>query len=171
MEVTVPHSVVYETAGVVPIDRVIESLEAQRRLILEAIPVIEELVPALTVEKISISVGQISNQSPLRETLFVALFVVFQNDLTKEVPPLIQEITGVSFPPSYNTIITIVTMLVLFYGIDAAFRILAKRLGTSRASRQLDGVVAELAKGLNVPEKRRSGRHFITGTRRASCIA
>lgn len=154
MDVTVPHSVVYETDGRVPIERVIESLEAHRQLLLEAIPVLETLVPDLKVEKISISVGEISNQSPLRELLFASLIVAFQGDLSKEVPPLIQEVTGVTIPASTNTIVTVVTMLVLFYGIDAAYRYLSRRVGTSRASRQLDGVIADLAKSLDIPEEK-----------------
>ena len=154
MDVTVPHSVVYETDGRVPIDRVIESLQAHRQLLMEAIPIIETLVPDLKVDKISISVGEITNQSPLRELFFASLVIAFQNDLSKEVPPLIKGVTGMSIPDSYNTIVTVVAMLVFFYGVDAAYRLLSKRLGTSRASRQMDGVVADLAASLGIPEDR-----------------
>lgn len=154
MDVTVPHAVVYETEGRVPIDRVIESLQANRNLLLEAIPVIEALVPDLKIERISISVGEISNQSPLREVFFATLIIAFQSDLSKEVPPLVQELTGVTTPASYNTLLTVVAMLILFYGMDAAYRLLSKRLGISRASRQLDGIVADISRGLGVPEEK-----------------
>ena len=70
MDVTVPHTVVYETDGKVPIDRVIESLEAQRQLLGETVPILEALIPDLKIESISISVAEISNQSPLREAFW-----------------------------------------------------------------------------------------------------
>lgn len=154
MDVTVPHSVVYETDGKVPLDRVIESLQAQRQLLMEAVPVLEALVSDLKIDAISISVVEISNQSPLREAFLVALIVAFQNDLSKEVPAAIQELTGVTVPTSYHTIVTFVAVLVMFYGMDAAYRHISRRLGTSRASRQLDAVVTDLAAQLNVPEDR-----------------
>lgn len=152
MEITFPHSVVYETEGKVPIDEVIESLIANRRLINESLPLIEALLPDLKLEHLKISVGQISNQSPLRELVFVTLIAAFQDDLKKEVPMMINDLFGVQVSENYNTLVTVVVMLLVFYGIDFAYRMVSKTALASRARQELDGLIGDVAKQLGISE-------------------
>ena len=114
MDITVPHSVEYEVTGPVTIDEVILTLQANAELIQELAPLLERLVPGLTVERITLQVREIRHGS-LREVFFAALVVAFQEDLKKEIPPLVEKLFGTQVSGEYNTLLTISVLALLFY--------------------------------------------------------
>lgn len=117
MRVDLPFTVEYGTPDVVPIDQVIDSLVSVRALIEEGGASLPRFIDGLTVEQVQVYVRSISQESPLREILFVSIFLAFQDSLTKEVPEMIQDLTGTTVPHQFHTIVTLAVMIVLFYGV------------------------------------------------------
>ncbi len=152
MDLLVPHSIEYEVTGPVTIDEIISTLQANADLIQEVGPLLERLVPGLTVERISLQVRQIESGS-LREVFFAALVVAFQEDLKKEVPPLIEKLFGTHIASEYNALLTISVLVLLFYGADFIYRATTKNLGAMKLKKQHQEMVHELSVTLGVSEK------------------
>jgi hypothetical protein len=120
MELALRHALTYTTEGDVPVEIVARSLVANERLIHEALRVIELASPGATISAIRVRVASLSNASPLKQAFAVALFVAFQKDLEKEVPALIEKLTGHAVPEDYNTLVTVLVMMVAMAVIGAA---------------------------------------------------
>ncbi len=133
MDIAVRHALVYNTRKDVPVHVVAESLLANERLLIESIRIIEKLTPGLDVQSISVRVAELSNSSPLRETLIAALVVTYQTELVKEVPELIQILTGYHVPEKFSTLVTILVLATVFYIISTA----AERLLPGKALKKL----------------------------------
>lgn len=111
MEIKLYHSLTYTTVGTVPVYLVAKSLLANERLVHESLRLVEELHKnELQVSLIKVSVAALSNESPLKEALAVAIFLGWQKDLEKEVPHIIEMLTGNSIPDGYHTLITVLVM-------------------------------------------------------------
>ena len=67
METSLPHEIVYDTPGPVPVVDIIESLRGALRLTEEIGPLLEGLIPGLEVRGLTITLREISQKSPLRE--------------------------------------------------------------------------------------------------------
>lgn len=145
MEVCVPIHIEYDTPATVPISDVIDSLVSIKMLIEEGGQNIGLIVPGLTVEKININVRSVSQESPLREILFVSLFLVFQKDLEGEVPPLIEKLTGLNIPENAETVVSLSFLLVTFYGLAYAKELLVKLHDNDVLEKKLDDLVNEMA--------------------------
>jgi hypothetical protein len=151
VEVRLPHRIVYETDGLVSVADVIESLQGADNLLRHLAPMLEGCVPGVTVESIGVSVQEISQQSPLKELLLTTLVITFQNDLTKEVPKLIDHLFGAHVSGQYDSIVTILFCLLLFYSVDYLYRQLPGA-GAPKIKRQLDGLVREVARECGIAE-------------------
>lgn len=145
-EIVVPIRVVYNTNGSTPLRDVVAALQAADIAISEAISILPSLLDGLTIERSQINVQSISQESPLRELFLVSLIVAFQDDLNSEIPRMIEDLLKTNIPESYNSIVTIVAMIVLFYGAaflkDAATRMTED--GALR--RQVNELVSNLAR-------------------------
>jgi hypothetical protein len=97
MEIRVSHKIEYQVERGVPVADLVASLLATEQLLRDTAPLLQECFPGLTIEKIEVSVGEISEGS-LRELLFVTLFAAFQKDLDKDVPAAIEQLTGAHVP-------------------------------------------------------------------------
>jgi hypothetical protein len=115
MERRVPHQIIYHTTDSVPVSDVVEAILGAERVLLDIGPVLEGFFPDLTVTT-RIYVREIAEGDSLKEVLWVALFVAFQGDLEKEMPPLVDHILGTHLSGRYNTVVTVLFCLLLFYG-------------------------------------------------------
>lgn len=125
-KIQLPMSVVFETEGVTPIADVVISLQAVEALSADAVALLPSLISGLKVESHSVNVEKLTQESPLREIFSVTIFLAFQEKLEGEVPALLEDIFKTKIPDDYDTILTLVFVVVVFYGIG-----LAKDVGTS----------------------------------------
>ncbi len=153
MDIRLPHQFIYETESPVPVSDVIASLIGAEQLLRELTPLLEGLIPGLSVEKIEVSVQEI-NQGSLKEILTIALFVAYQNDLEKDVTALLSKLTGTPIDQHYNTLITVMFMLMAFYGLYFLYAQVNKAAFGKLIRAQLDDLVADLSAELSVPENK-----------------
>ncbi|MFZ1469019.1 MAG: hypothetical protein WAT09_08565 [Paracoccaceae bacterium] len=141
VEVNVPFSVSYQTVGLTPISDVIDALKATDALMQEAVSLLPSLIHGLRVEGSSLNVRRISQESPLKEIFGVALFLAFQDDLEAEVPPLLEDILNISISDRYDTIVTVVFLMVVFYGASFAKDAALKMVSDHKVGQKLDEMV------------------------------
>ena len=130
-EVHLPVSVIYETSGVTPVADIIAALQATDDLMRDAAALLPSFINGLQVNGSSLNVRLLSQESPLRELFVVALFVAFQDDLEAEVPPMLEELFNVTISDKYDTIVTVVFLAVVFYGIGLAIDAVKKAVTPS----------------------------------------
>ncbi|OCJ63711.1 hypothetical protein A6U97_14750 [Agrobacterium tumefaciens] len=145
VEIRVPLSITYETAGSTPIVDVIAALHAADAAIEDAISLLPSLIDGVHIENSQINVRLLSQQSPLRELLLVTLLVAFQDDLNKEIPPMLEDIFKTNIPDSYDSIVTVVTMVVLFYGAAFLKDAAIKAVEDGALRHQVDSLISQLA--------------------------
>lgn len=144
-------SVVFETEGTTPLADVIASLRALESLSEDAISLLPSLVKGVKIEDSSVSVAEISQQSPLKELFFVSLVLVFQEDLEAEVPTLLEDLFKINIPSEYDTLAMLAFVVVVFYGIETA-KSLAVAVATNTKTKMLfEKLLAELAESTGKP--------------------
>lgn len=121
MEVTLLHDIEYEVTEPVAVEDLIKSLEANARLMRNAGTLLTAIAPGLQIEPQRISVVRLSQDSPLKELLAFATVITYQKELEEEVPSLIEAITGFEVSDRYDTLVTVLVMLIAIYGISKAF--------------------------------------------------
>ena len=140
-EVRLPLSITYETDGTTPVTDIIEALTATNLLAGDAVALLPSLIDGLVVTKSSLNVRILSQESPLRELFFVSLFFAFQEDLESEVPPMFEDLFGVTVSDKFDTIVTVAFLAVVFYGvglaIDAARHVVAGLCCTNRLNAEV----------------------------------
>lgn len=141
---TIPFSVTYQTEGVTPIRDVVAALQAADSAIHDGVSLLSSFVPAIVVEGVQVNLRSVSQESPLREAIFLALYVAAQNDLEREVPQLIQEVFGYDVS-EYKTIVTLVVMIVIFYGAAFIKDLAVKAASESDVRNQLEQLISELS--------------------------
>ena len=147
MERTLSHFIEYEVKEAVAIGDVIKSLQANDRLLRHAAEVIETLVPGLQLEYKKVSVASLTQSSPLKELFAFAVVVSYQKDLEEEVPDLVQSILGIEISDRFDTLVTVMVLIVAILGIARAFEALfpgRDKEPLERASRDLAGNVGEI---------------------------
>lgn len=134
MEATFDHYLEYEIEEWPSIAEIIATLEANDYLLQRAGDVLEECLPGLEIQRATVAVRAISQESPLREWFAFAVVMTFQKRLEQEVPQLIEKLTGHQLPEEYDTLVTVLVMLIAIYGISAMF----KKLFPGREPKHLD---------------------------------
>lgn len=172
--IRLPHQVIYETSELASISDVIEALRGAEQLLLETGPLLESLIPGLEISKITVSVEEISQRSPLNEIFWASIFLTFQKDLEREVPKLVEELFGVHVSEQYDTIVTLLFCLILYYGVAFAYHQVNRLIGDSKTRSQLNALIAEVAVRCNRSEdhiraalERRYGRGHVKSLVRA----
>ena len=145
VELRVPLSIVYETSGTTPIADIVSALQAADLAIQDAISLLPSLIDGVQIEHSQINVRLLSQQSPLRELLLVTLLVAFQDDLNKEIPPMLEDIFKINIPDSYDSIVTVVTMVILFYGAAFLKDAATKTVEDGHLRHQVNNLISELA--------------------------
>jgi len=122
MEINLSHGVTYQIRDNAPVSDVAASLLANEKLIYFAAEILEGCVEGLSVDVSKIKVKEVSNSSPLKELLAFAIVVKYQDDLDKEVPDLIRNLTGLDVPDSYDSLVTVLVMIAAIYAVDGVYR-------------------------------------------------
>lgn len=125
---------------------VIAALQAADIAIQDAVSLLPSLIDGVHIERSQINVRSLSQESPLRELFVVSLIVAFQDDLKTEIPPMLEDLFKVNIPDSYDSLVTVVTMIVLFYGASFLKDAAVKAVEDGALRRKLDNIVDQLAK-------------------------
>ena len=152
-EYRLPHEIFYEIKEPITVEDVIESLLGTRNLLVEIGPLLEACIPGLKVDRIEVSIKEVS-ESSLKELYWIAIFGGFQPELDKEVPNMIEELTGITLAHSYHAVTSVLFLLMLFYGVDYAYKRISKIVEGTYIQTQLDGLIAEVATKFKIPEDR-----------------
>ena len=146
MQIDIPFQVEYQTANTVPIGEIISSLRALERILEESGNSLELFQPDISIQNVQVSIQSITHQSPLRELLIVSVFVAFQSSLVEEVPSILEKISGQPIPDNYDTILTLLALVIIFYGAEYIKEIAVKSSANSAVKNQLDSLITELAR-------------------------
>lgn len=156
-EIRLPLTITYDTKGVTPVADVIEALKATDSFAKDAISLLPSLIDGLQIEKSSLNVRILSQESPLKEIFLVSLFLAFQDDLQREVPPMLEDILNISVSDRYDTIVTVLFLVVVFYGaglaIDAVKKTATASLPKGKYQELLGILSAETDKSIEDVEK------------------
>jgi hypothetical protein len=145
MRVDVPFEIHYLTPGAVPIEDVIDALLSAKSLIEEGGYNLGDLVPGLHIEQVSVTVRSITQESPLREMLFAAIYLTAQKDLEKEVPAMIELLSGTHVPENFKTIATLSVLIALFYGAAYVKDLVVHVTTDSKIKKQLNAMIKDLS--------------------------
>lgn len=148
------HGLYYPDAHNVSLSDIAATLIAHEKLLPIISEILERSLPGLSVQYSTISLDKIERSS-LLEHFFVAIFIVFQKELQEEVPDAITAITGIQVSDRYDTLVTVLFLLVLYYG---AARLLGKKeKGASPVPASIEGgyeeYLSRTAKQLGVTER------------------
>ena len=154
MDMILRHRVEYGVVNAVAVEDLVKSIEAHARLLRTSSDVISDLVPGLRIEPKRVSVLHLSQQSPLTEAFALAVFVTYQEELEKEVPQLVEMLTGSPLPDQYDTLVTVLVMLIAIYGISRAFETLFPGRDTNNLDRARKGLLTRAAKMTGVAADR-----------------
>lgn len=123
MEITFRHEIEFTTKGQVSVEDVAKSLVANASLLFYVGDVLEQFFPDFRVERINPRFVYATTASPLKEGLAVDILSTFQEDLKRDVPKLIEGITGAHLDPQYASIVTVLFLIILLYGLDKAYEL------------------------------------------------
>ncbi len=150
MDVILHHAIEYDVTQDVAVEDLIKSLSANARLAREATALISALVPGLDLDVTKISVPELGQGSPLREIMALSVVVSFQKGLESEVPQIFEQLTGVHVSDKYDTLLTVLVMLIAIYGISKVFDILFPGKSKSEAEDTEDALLSRAATLLGV---------------------
>jgi hypothetical protein len=144
VQITLPFSVEYRTEGQPTVQDVIIALQATDALMRQTVELLPSFVNGLRIESSSLNVREISHGS-LKEIFGVALFATFQDELEAEVPKMLESIFGVNISEDYDTIVTVVFLVVVFYAVSLAKDALAKKMENHKSRMMLDELLSVAA--------------------------
>jgi|TARA_R110002049_G_scaffold149648_3_gene312699 hypothetical protein len=153
MEHSSEFSVRYLTENPVPIREIIESLQSVETILNETARLLPNVIDGLQVERINIRVREVAQESPLRELFIFSLFLAFQKQLEQEVPDAITEFTGFVVPDRFDTIVTVLALVIVFYGAGAIKDLVFGKGPAGAAENQLNGLLDELSLATGKPVK------------------
>lgn len=142
--------VTYLTPEPTLVKDVIASLQGVETTLNEVGRILPLLLPGLTIEKVDIRIREITQNSPLKEAFGAVLLVAFQKDLEREVPDLISTVTGLPIPERLDATVTVLALIIVFYGIGAMRDLVFGTGKDSQSSKMLDELIAELSVTMGV---------------------
>lgn len=143
-EIRLPLSIIYETEIPTPIGDVIVALQSAEGISRDAVSLLPSLIEGLQIDQCSLNVHSLTEGS-LREALFLAVLVTYQGDLSEEVPPMIEDVFNLTVSDKYDTIATVVFLVVLFYGAGLAIDVARKAFTDSLPREKLNELIDILA--------------------------
>ncbi|MEQ1934924.1 MAG: hypothetical protein ABL962_13780 [Fimbriimonadaceae bacterium] len=149
--VNLPINISYETRGTTPIRDVVAALQATDGLVQDAVALLPSLLGGADVRLISLSVQQLTQQSPLREILIAAVFIAAQDALEDGVVAAVEALSGQELPSDYYTLLTVIVLVVLFYGVGLARDVLGGAVSEGPAKRQLNAMIDDLSQRTGRP--------------------
>ena len=116
----------------------------------DASSLLPSLIEGLHVEKCSLNVQRLTQESPLREIFLISLFLAFQDDLEREVSTVLEDLLNITVSDDYDTLVTVALLAIAFYGaglaIDAAKRTFADSLPKEKFEDLAQVLAAETGK-------------------------
>jgi hypothetical protein len=119
-ETTFRHELVYPDNHGITLSDIAATLIAHERLIPVAVEILERSFPGLQVEKVSINFDYARTGS-LSEALFIAILAVYQKKIDETVPRMVEHLTGIQVPDDLKPILSIIIIILLYYGAKALF--------------------------------------------------
>jgi hypothetical protein len=150
-EIRLPLTIVYETEGVTPVADVIAALQAVDDISKDVVSLLPSLFEGLRIEASSLNVRSLTQESPLREYFLLALIVAFQDSLKAEVPPMLEDMFNVRISDDYDTLATVIFMIVIFYGASISIDAIKKAFTKSLPKAKLDELIQVLALEIGRP--------------------
>jgi hypothetical protein len=126
MEIVFPHEIEFKLTARPSVGEVAQSLIANAELVATVGRVLQQCIPDIQIEKITVELLSATTSSPSKEALAAGILLTFQEDLRREVPKLIEGITGVYIDPGYTTLVTVIFLVVVIYGIEKAWELFKK---------------------------------------------
>lgn len=152
MEIPFSQEIIYDIKGPPTVADVIAALLAAEELFRETIPMFQAVVPGLAIEGVRVSVREVSEGS-LKEVLGVAVLAAFQPDIAKEMQPITEKLFGQG-AHDYNNLLSVLLLVVLFYGADYIYTHVNKTAVSRRIRAQLDDTIKSLSREFGIPEDR-----------------
>ncbi|MDZ4052606.1 MAG: hypothetical protein U1E24_04980, partial [Phenylobacterium sp.] len=109
------HALFYPDNHDIPLSDIAATLLAHERLLPMVGDVLEALIPGLTVENSSIKLNYL-RQGSLDEAFFVALLLIYQEDITRSVGHMLEQIPGQPVPEGYDALVTVIIVALLYTG-------------------------------------------------------
>jgi hypothetical protein len=131
---------------------VIESLRGTMLLAQEVKPLLEILIPGLKIDELTVTVTSIQQASPLKELFAVGLVGAYQDKIGADMPQIVHDLFGVTPPPKFDNLISLLLIVLVFYSGLFAFNTAEKLAQKLKTHRQLDGLIADVAKMLERDE-------------------
>jgi hypothetical protein len=144
-ELLLPINITYDTRGLTAVRDVIAALESADELIRDATSLMPSLVPGRGVQLRGVSVRRLTQESPLREILVATLWVTSQEDIEAGVESATKVIAGYDIPETYQTLLALAVVLVLFYGVELANNLITRAVKEGPAKRQLNSIIEDMA--------------------------
>ncbi|AKM06639.1 hypothetical protein [Pelagerythrobacter marensis] len=135
----------YLTEDPVPVRDIIESLRGIETVLAETGRLLPKFVDGLIVDGIEIKVREIAQESPLRELFLFTLVVAFQKDLEDGVTEVIEATTGYAVPANLEALVTVVALIVVFYGVGTIRDLVMGPVVDGPARTRLKGLIQELS--------------------------
>jgi hypothetical protein len=154
MELSIPHRVLYDFDGQASVAEVAKSIIAQDKLLRDSLAVLEQVFPNLSFEKPLISVREVSQASPLRTILYTTVVAVYGQELGEDVPDILDTLFGIDVPDGYDSIVSVLTLLIGIYGVDLLWKKISSGVKDHLALRaERDRLLKEAANQAAVTEE------------------
>lgn len=135
MDLVIPHSVTYDFDGRASVSEVAKSLVAQEKMVRDALAILEQVFPNLSFEKPTVSVREVTQSSPLRTYLTTAVIAVYGQELGEDVPDILDTLFGMDVPDGYDSIVSVLVLLIAVFGAEWLWRKIATEVKDLRQLR------------------------------------
>ncbi|HEV2557384.1 MAG TPA: hypothetical protein VGU45_02035 [Microvirga sp.] len=125
-----PHALTYPDNEAPTLTDIAHTLIAHDKLAPLISEILEKSLDGVVIERIKVELRSIEIGS-LYEHFWVAIFLVFQKQLEEEVPDLVESMTGLDISDRYDTLVTVLVLILMFYGASYLIRRLRQKDGTS----------------------------------------
>lgn len=118
MDISIPHRVIYDFDGRATVAEVARALVAQERLVRDALGVLEKIFPELTFDAPRVEIRAVSQESPLRTHMEAIAVAAYAPALGEDMPDLLNALFGIDVPDRYDSIVSVLVLLIAIWGID-----------------------------------------------------
>lgn len=119
MDFRVPSEITYDFQDRATVSEVAKALLAQEKLFREAVLVIQECFSELEIEHVSVTVREVSQNSPLRHRIEGYIIAALSPGLTKDMPEdILQTLFGYDVPDTYDGFVTIIVLIISLWGAE-----------------------------------------------------
>ncbi|MCC8950364.1 hypothetical protein H8A97_36155 [Bradyrhizobium sp. Arg62] len=114
------HDINYPNKGITLTD-IAETLLAHERVTQLLPKILEAAIEGLNVEKIVIRLDD-AKEGSLYEKFVIEIYSTYQKDIQRHVIGAVTAMTGVTVPEEYQTLVSLLILLVIFYGANWIYK-------------------------------------------------